>query len=102
MRRNLYGQGIGRLPSAEIQARGLDDIRALAALLSDRDYFFGTPSSIDAVAYSFLSAAFSVPFPSALRDAIGETENLSRYIERVRQRYWADDSTVTIGGRSIE
>lgn len=90
MRRNLHGQGIGRLPTAEIQTRAQEDIRALATLLGDRDYFFGEPSSIDAVAYSMLSAAASVPYRCVVGNAIRQAGNLPPYLERMRARHWAD------------
>lgn len=90
MRRNLHGQGMGRLPESEIRARAEEDVTALATLLGERDYFFGEPSAIDATAYAMLAAGASAPYPCLVGEAVRRTENLPRFLERMRARYWAD------------
>lgn len=62
------GQGVSRLSEAQRVEKGKADVRAIAHLLGDKPFFFGQPSSYDAIAYAFLANAFASPLPSPISD----------------------------------
>jgi glutathione S-transferase len=82
------GQGLGRLPRSQILERGMADVNAIAALLGDRPFFLGRPSTIDAIAYGFLANLLVPPLPSPVSDAARKQPNLVRFAERMKQDYW--------------
>jgi glutathione S-transferase len=84
------GQGIARLPPSERERRVADDVRAIDALLADKPYFLGQPSSVDAIAYAFLDNALRAPIASPLKDELGAYPRLSAYCDRMRAAYFAD------------
>jgi glutathione S-transferase len=90
MRRNLHGQGLGRLAPETILAHGRDDVAALAAILGEREFVLGPPSSVDASVYGFLCAVLGNPWASPVTRLVREHENLVAYTQRVRARWWAE------------
>jgi glutathione S-transferase len=85
----LNGHGMGRHSAAEIYAFGQQDIQAFAALLGDQDYFMGAqPSTLDAIAYSFLANILWVSLPSPLLDCAKQFPNLEVYCQRMRSQYY--------------
>lgn len=90
VRKQLEAHGMGRHSRDEIASIGRSDVRAVAELLGDRLFLMGdTPTQIDAVAYGLLANIAMVPIESAVRDEIQGRSNLSRYLERVREKYYA-------------
>ncbi len=84
-------QGIGRHNEAEIYALGIQDIEAFSTLLGDKEFLFGDqPSSFDASAFGVIGNLKDGPFKSPVRDAARSTTNVSDYIDRIRQTYFAD------------
>ena len=91
LRKQLYGQGMGRHSRDEIYAIGCRDIGALAELLGEQAYFLGTvPAAIDATAYSFLANLLWVPIDSPMRTLANSLPNLEAYCRRMKARYYAD------------
>ena len=90
VRRDLHGQGYGRHALSAVDAMGVADVDAIAAALGEEAFLFGSPSTIDAIAYAFLSALACFPAPSATRDRVQGDPRLTAYITRMRDRYWAD------------
>lgn len=87
----LQAQGTGRHSPEVIAAMGIADITALAAILGDKPYILGnTPSSIDATVWGFLVAILGFPLESPIQKHAKAQDNLVRYVERLRQQYWAD------------
>jgi glutathione S-transferase len=67
LRGDLRAQGLGRHSQAEIYAMGRADLEAIAILLGERRFFFGTqPTTIDAIAYGFLANILLVPIETEL------------------------------------
>jgi hypothetical protein len=90
-RRNLHGQGTGRLSRTDVAALAREDMSAIAATLGDKLYFLGkTAHTIDATALGFLWAISSNPFASACREAVESHPNLVAYVARMRGAYWSD------------
>lgn len=89
--RDAWGQGLARRPLAEVYAEGAADVRALAVLLGDRDWFFGQPSSFDATAYGTLAQiALPADHDWPVRDALLGSPGLVAWLERVRATWWSD------------
>lgn len=91
VRAYLDGQGMGRHSPDEIRAHGLSDLDALSTTLKERGpYFFGEPSSFDAVAFGFLAQLRWSPVASPLTERVQRDDALAGYCERMRARYWPD------------
>jgi len=84
------GQGISRLPEGQRQAKARADVGAIAQVLGDKPFFFGTPSSYDAIAYAFLANALAAPIDSELTTELRSHANLVAFCERMKQAYFAD------------
>ncbi len=91
IRRDLQGQGLGLHDRDTIYEFACRDIDALAALLGDQHYFFGNrPSTLDAVAFAFLSTNVQTGLPSPMADQITLHRRLSDYHQRLGRRYFAE------------
>ena len=83
VRRNLYGQGLGRHSSEELDrlaARGIDGI---AAFLGDKPWLMGaTPCGADATAFAFVAGLLCPQFETASRRHAQTHANLIAYRNR--------------------
>ena len=89
IRRNLYGQGLGRHTPDEIYAFGAADLKAIADYLGDKPFFFGDrPASLDAILFAFLINNL-VPRSSTRPAAfsVKSCPNLVAYCERFIERF---------------
>lgn len=90
MYKNMYGQGIARMPESAIVQRGEDDFQALSTLLGQNQYMLGTdePTGIDADCYAMLAPFFFEPRAHFqlvwVDDMRTECPNLVKYVERMR------------------
>jgi len=84
---NCWGQGIGRHPEENYRKIGMQDFDALANILGDKSFIMGDkPTSVDAVAYSFVVHCVWVPFDDSLKDYVLKNhKNLLEYAERMHQ-----------------
>ena len=85
-----HGQGVARLPEGQRVRKGQTDVRAIAHLLGDKPFFFGTPSSYDAIAYAFLANTLAAPFDTEIKAEVRSHANLVAFCERMQASYWAD------------
>lgn len=85
VRRDVWGQGTGRL-SAELMGQlAIEDVDAVADVLGDRPYVLGDrPSSVDAVAFAFIASWLWCPIPSVVKDRVEERAELVAYCDRLR------------------
>jgi glutathione S-transferase len=91
----LYARGMGRHSEEVIIAQGKSDLDALSVLLGDQDYFLGDqPSSIDACVFGFLGVSLYVEGDNPLYQYAASIENLMRYCERMRARYYPETMSV--------
>ena len=89
MRGTLDAQGTGRHTADEIDALGIADIDALAALLGDRPFFLGDrPASVDAAIYAFVASIAAFPAESRLGTAVASHPNLVAYRTRMADCFW--------------
>lgn len=84
-----YQQGIGRLPEKEIFDIGCADIEAAANVLGDNDWFFGEPSTTDAIIHSFLSGLLAAPIDDQLKRAAQSHDNLVAHTQRINKLHWS-------------
>ncbi|XP_039251916.2 metaxin-3-like [Styela clava] len=68
-------------------------ITLLSNRLGNKDFFFGsTPTTFDAVAFSYLSVILKAPLVSTeLKNHLTACDNLCKYCGRISQRYFKDD-----------
>ncbi len=89
MNANLHGEGVGRMPHADIVKKGQADIWALLKLLGKKQYFFGgNPTSYDADVYSWLVLLFydDAQVHNPWIDEIKkECQNLVEHIARMKK-----------------
>ena len=89
--KQLYARGMGRHSEEVIVAQGKADLDALSELLGDKAYFLGDqPSSIDACIFGFLGVSLYVEGDNPLFQHGAALDNLMRYCERMRARYFPE------------
>jgi glutathione S-transferase len=91
VRHDLRGQGIARHTDGEIDAKALEDVRAISNFLGDKAYFLGAaPTSLDATGYGFLTSLLRAPFSLPIQAEVDELDNLAAYCERLDRQYFTD------------
>lgn len=89
--KQLFARGMGRHSEEVIIAQGKSDLDALSELLGDQPYFLGDlPSSIDACVFGFLGVSLYVSGDNPLYRYGAGKQNLMRYCERMRARYYPE------------
>lgn len=89
VRKSLYLHGLGRHSDAEILEIARRDLAALSDYLGNKEYFFGKgPTTLDVMAYAFLSGVIIPPLSSRLVDVARSFPNLVQYVERIRKKYY--------------
>lgn len=89
--KQLYARGMGRHDEDVIIAQGKADLDALSELLGDQQYLLGDrPSSIDACLLGFLGVSLYVSGDNPLFGYGASLDNLMRYCERMRARYFPE------------
>ncbi len=89
--KQLHARGMGRHSEEVIIAQGKSDLDALSVLLGNQPYFLGDqPSSIDACVFGFLGVSLYVDGDNPLYQYGATIENLIRYCERMRARYFPE------------
>lgn len=90
--RKCAEHGVGGFTEDELDARGREDLDALATLLGAQDYVLGDRvTSVDATVYAFLWQIMNAPYASHLKDAASGHGNLVAYVARISDGYFADD-----------
>lgn len=89
-RKTLLAQGLGRHTPAERLAIAKHDIAAVAAILGDKQYLFGSePSGADATAFAFIAGVMCPHFETPVRTAAESHPNLVAYVKRITERYFS-------------
>jgi glutathione S-transferase len=88
VRRDAWGQGLGRRPLADVYDEGVRDVEALADALGDQTWFLGEPSSLDATAFGTLANLWIQPEDFVVRRALVGRPNLVSWLGRVAGRAW--------------
>lgn len=83
IKRNLWGQGLGRHSAEEIAAHAAADLKALADFLGDNPWLMGAnPTAGDATAFAFITSAMAEYFSGPVGDAARSHDNLVAYRNR--------------------
>lgn len=89
--KQLHARGMGRHSEDVIVAQGKADLDALSQLLGDRPYVLGEqPAAIDACVFGFLGVTVYVQGDDPLYRHASSLDNLMRYCERMRARYFPE------------
>ncbi len=91
IRRNLWGQGLGRHTAAELQQLAEKDFAAAASILGDKPYLLGDrPCGFDATCYGFISSALVPMFDHPTVASAKHHDNLVAYCERMRAQFFPE------------
>ena len=91
VRRNLWGQGMGRHTVAEMEELAARDLDAIADFLEDKPYLMGeAPSGADATVFPFILHALCPLFETAVRTCAERRGNLVAYRDRMLRQYYPD------------
>ncbi|XP_072355689.1 failed axon connections homolog [Scyliorhinus torazame] len=92
VKREMYGQGIGRFSKEEIYTLMEKDMRSLSVILGDKKYIMGPrPSTVDAAVFGQLAQAmWTLPGSRPERLIRDELINLAMYCERIKRRFWPE------------
>lgn len=91
VRKQLFGQGMGRHTQEEIYSFGLQYLAAIETQLGDKSFMLGeTPTSLDATAYGFLANLVDTDFDNPINRKARGTPSFVAYCARIRQNYFAD------------
>lgn len=82
------GQGFGRLSPPERDAKARTDLDALEALF-EGSHLLDRPTPVDATVYGALALLLWSPLESEVQRHAKGLENLNRFAETLRDRYWA-------------
>jgi glutathione S-transferase len=91
IRKQIYGQGIGRHNADEIFHLGELDLDALSTFLAEKPYFMGNkPTSLDASAFGILINTIRGPIESPLKEYGKSKKNLVAYCERMMAEFYPE------------
>ena len=89
IRKELWGQGLGRNTDDEIFHVGREELDALSDFLAGKRYFLGDEATtLDATAFGLLSNVIWPPVESPLKEHARQRANLVAFCERGRDRYF--------------
>jgi glutathione S-transferase len=89
VRKTLHLHGIGRHSPDQMLEFGKEDMAAVAALLGEKDWFFGDdPKAIDACIFGFLEGILNATLDTPLQRAGRGHANLVAFCDRFRKRYF--------------
>lgn len=92
--KQLFERGMGRHDEEVIIDQGKADLDALSTLLGNKPFLLGEqPSSIDACVFGFLGVSLYVEGNNPLYQYGASIENLMRYCERMRERFFPETLT---------
>ncbi|KAG0727885.1 Metaxin-1 [Chionoecetes opilio] len=85
---------VGKQKCAQLHKQAQECLTMLSNRLGDREYFFGrTPSTLDAVIFSYLALLLKVDLKvPVLQNHIKACPNLSRYVSKTIQRFFPSEA----------
>jgi glutathione S-transferase len=96
-RRNLWGHGMGRHTTAEMEQLAARDIDAIADFLAEKPYLMGeVPCSADATVFPFMAHALCPLFETAIRTRAEQRPNLVAYCDRLMKRYFPNSADAEV------
>ncbi len=86
--RQAKAQGLGRRPAEQVEAEVIEDLDALASILGDGSFFFGTPGVTDAIVFGTLENARKAPIDGAIQRHLAAKSVWATYLDRMHDLYW--------------
>jgi glutathione S-transferase len=91
VKQNLRAHGMGRHTLNEQLSIASKTFDSLSEILADKPYLMGAkPCGSDAALFAFMAGVLCSHFETPLRTAAETHENLVRYVERMRARYFPE------------
>lgn len=91
IRKQIWGQGLGRHSQDQIYRVGQQDLTVLSDFLGEKPYFMGDkPTTLDASAFGILVNLLWCPIESPLKEHAKTLNNLSAFCNRVKQEYYSE------------
>jgi glutathione S-transferase len=91
VRRNLWGHGMGRHTTDEMERLAARDINAIADFMADKPYLMGeAPSGADATVFPFMAHALCPLFETQIRTCAEQRPNLVAYRDRLMAQYFPE------------
>ena len=91
VRRNLWGHGMGRHTTEEMDRLTAPDIDAIANVLADKPYLMGErPCAADAAIFALIAHGLCPLFETKVRTRIAHKPNLVAYRDRLMVQYFPD------------
>ncbi len=91
IRKQIWGQGLGRHSEDQIYRVGQQELTALSDFLGEKPYFMGDkPTTLDASAFGILVNLLWCPIESPLKEHAKTLNNLSAFCNRVKQEYYSE------------
>ncbi len=95
VKKNLYGQGVGRHSQKEVLAMADKTFEALSVMLADKDYFYGEKyTSLDATVYAHLCEFISVHYENGIDNeftkAAKKYQNLVQFCLRIEEQFYQE------------
>ena len=85
----ILKQGMGKHSYEQIETIAKSSFESLSCLLSNKNFFFGDqPSTLDAVAFAFLTEFIAVDLDNPLNQLARSFENLVAFQKRVHEKYY--------------
>ena len=95
VRRDLYGQGLGRHSRSEVYALGSADLTALSDFLQDKPYALGErPTELDATVYAFLGQILACPYETPMKMHFWTLPNLEAYCRRMHTQFYSPNRVI--------
>jgi glutathione S-transferase len=91
VRSRVFGVGIGRHSDLEIVALGVRSLAAVAAVLEDKPFLFGSrPCGADATVFAMLAATLTPFFDGELKRRAEGFGTLVAYVDRLMARFYPE------------
>ncbi len=91
VRRNLWGQGLGRHSAEEVAQLAERAVGAIADYLGDKPYLMGARAcGADATVFAVLLGLLNRTFETPIRSAVEQRSNLVAYSDRMLQQYYPE------------
>ncbi|CAJ0955548.1 unnamed protein product, partial [Mesorhabditis belari] len=84
--------GVGNLSNEDLMEVMRRDVKALADLLGDRQFLFGSRMTLaDCSIFGHLASTYYLPFPQLIQELLDKEHiNLRDYVERIRETIYSD------------
>ncbi|ODS02017.1 glutathione S-transferase [Methyloceanibacter superfactus] len=95
IRSEIQGHGMGRHTPEEIVALGTRSLDAAATFLAEKPFMMSAePTGLDATVFAFVVGGLCPSFETPLRGAVEGHGNLKRYVGRMAERFFPEQTEI--------